>query len=182
VHAGNDELTISVRERLSDQLEFEISGPVETDFSRGIDSFRRWTFSEWLPSSPCPMCGGILREVGMRTESGRSLVLAVCVKDHRLWVYDSLSGVNHPIPVTGFYNELILQQKVQDRRVVPEAKRLFGELQAHSDAALAEAFSSYNRLRTKIVLGEPLIIPMVAGFSWFKRVKRRFFGNSGGTR
>ncbi len=172
---GETELTISVRERLSDQLEFEVSGPIGLDLSQGLKSYRGWTLSEWLPSQPCPACGGDLREVEMKTESGRSLNLAICAKDRRLWVYDAQSAVNHPIPVTSFYNELMLQTKVQDRRELPDSKRLFTGLDTYSDAALTGAFSSYNRLRARIVLGEPLVVPTEVGLSWFKRATRRLF-------
>ncbi len=169
------ELTVSVRERLGDQLEFEISGPDEIDLSRSLESYRRWTLSDWMPSHHCPVCGEELREVEMKTESGRALVLAVCATDGRLWIYDSQSRVNHPIPVTSFYNELLLQNKVKDRRTVPDSKRLFTDLGTYSDAALTGAFASYNRLRTKIFLGEPLVVPAEGHVNWFKRTARRLF-------
>ena len=173
LNVGNDALTISVRERLTDQLEFEISGPTDLDMSNGLKSYPGWTLSEWLPSQPCPVCRGSLREVDMKTGSGRLLVLAICAQDRRLWVYDSRSAVNLPIPVTSFYNELMLQTTAQNRREVPDSKRLFTGLEAYSDAALAGAFESYNRLRAKIVLGEPLVVPTEVGFNWFKRATRR---------
>jgi hypothetical protein len=175
VKTEQGEITISVRERVGDQLEFEITGPAGAELPGALDSYRRWTLSEWLPSLPCPECGGALREVEMKTESGHALVLAICVKDHRLWVYDARSGVNHPIPVTSFHNELMLQTKVQDRRTLPDSKRLFTELETNSDAALTGAFSSYNRLRTKVFLGEPLVVPTEGSLNWFRRATRRLF-------
>jgi hypothetical protein len=175
VKTGTDEITVSVRERLGDQLEFEIVTPTGVELAGGLESYHRWTLSEWLPSLPCPGCRGALREVAMKTETGHELVLAVCAKDHRLWVYDAQSGVNHPIPVTGFYNELVLQQKVRDRRRLPDSKRLFTDLGTCSDAALTGAFSSYNRLRTRVFLGEPLVVPTEGSLNWFRRATRRLF-------
>ncbi len=175
VKAGRGEITVSVRERLGDQLEFEITSPVDEELPGGLESYRRWTLSEWLPSLPCPGCSGATREVEMKTKSGHSLVLAICREDHRLWLYDAQTRVNHPIPVTAFYNELMLQQKVQDRRAVPGSKRLFTDLGTFSDAALTGAFSSYNRLRTKVFLGEPLVVPTEESHNWFGRATRRLF-------
>ena len=109
----------------------------------------------------------------MKTESGHELALAICAVDHRLWVYDARSRVNHPMPVTSFYNELWLHMKVQDRRKVPDSKRLFTELQSYTDAALTAAFSSYNRLRTKVFLGDPLLVPTEGSINWFRRATRR---------
>jgi len=176
VKSGTGEISVSVLERMGDQLEFEISGPVETVLPQGIESYRRWTLSEWLPSLPCPGCGEAPREVEMKTESGHELVLAICAKDHRLWLHDTRSRVNHPIPVTGFYNELMLQLKTPDRRKVPDAKQFFTDLGTYSDAALTGAFSSYNRLRTKVFLGEPLIVPTEGSLNWFRRAALRLFG------
>lgn len=171
------EITVSVREYSGDQVEIEIAGPVDGGLLRPFESYRRWTLSEWLPLLPCPACGEVLREVEMKTESGRSLVLAICARDHRLWVYDSQSQINHPIPVTGYYNELLLQNKVQNRRTVPDVKRFFTGLDSYSDAALVGAFSSYNRMRTKVFLGEPLVVPTEGSINWIKRASRRLFGS-----
>ena len=172
--SGEDEITVSVRELMGDQLEFEIAGQT-TDFPVDLRSCRRWTFSEWLPSRPCPSCEGSLREVAMKTASGRTLVLALCAKDRRFWVYDEESGINHLIPVTSFYNELMLQKNVHDPATVLQSNRLFTDLALHSDAALTAAFSSYNRMRRKVALGEPLVVPKEAGTSWVKRATRRLF-------
>ncbi|MGH2569478.1 MAG: hypothetical protein ACRDGA_14155, partial [Bacteroidota bacterium] len=107
VETESGELSVCVRERLNNQLEYEIlslRGDVDPTKLREV---RRWTFSTWLPRKPCPRCGKEVREVQMRTDEGRTLVLAVCDEDERLWVYDENSGINHPIPVTNFYNELM---------------------------------------------------------------------------
>lgn len=165
------EVTVSLRERLDDQLEFEITGG-GVDLSRDSRILRRWTFSEWLPSSSCPCCGGSIREVEMKTESGRRLVLGLCTKDRRLWVYDERSGVNHPIPVTSFYNELMLLQNVKDPKIALDFGRLFTALGTFRDVDLVRTFVAYNRLRTKIVLEEPLGIAKEEILGWITRATR----------
>jgi hypothetical protein len=171
VQLETGEVTVSLRERLDDQLEFEIAGEY-ADAVAGLQASRRWTLSTWLPSGVCPCCGGSLREVEMKTGSGRRLVLALCVKDRRLWVYDDRTGVNHPIPVTSFYNELMLQQNVKDPAIALDWRRLFTALGTFRDIDLSLAFMAYNRLRTKVILMEPLELANKENLGWFARASR----------
>ena len=165
------EVTVSLRERSDDQLEFEIIGD-HADVFTGLQTLRRWTLSDWLPSGSCPCCGGSVREVEMKTGSGRRLVLALCVRDRRLWVYDSRSGVNHPIPVTSFYNELMLQQNVKDPMIALDSRRLFTALGTFRDIDLIQAFMAYNRLRTRVILEEPLEFAKEENLGWLTRARR----------
>jgi hypothetical protein len=172
VKSDEGEVSISVRERFGEQLEFEITGPASNTVFQGFESCHRWTFSEWLPSRTCPACDGPVRKVEMKTGSERNLILAFCVTDRRLWVYDQQTGINHLIPVTGYYNELMLQKRVQDPKIALDSKRLFSDLGTYSDSALTRAFSSYNRLRTKVLLKEPLVVPTEQSNHWFTRAAR----------
>ncbi|MDP2884120.1 MAG: hypothetical protein Q8P51_03765 [Ignavibacteria bacterium] len=172
VKSAEGGVTISVRERFGDQLEFEITGPASDIVFQGLESCHRWTFSEWLPSRTCPACDGPVRKVEMKTGSGRSLILAFCVTDRRLWVYDQQTGINHLMPVMGYYNELMLQKRVQDPKIALNSKRLFTDLDTYGDSALTRAFSSYNRMRTKVLLGESLVVPTEETVNWFTRAAR----------
>jgi len=172
VELGSGDLSVSVRERTAEQLEFEIAGPAVEDSVSVFEGTRCWTYSDWSPSRPCPRCGRALREVDMSTTSGRQLVLALCAPDQRLWVYDARSGVNRPIPVTSFYNELMLQSEVQDRTVALNARRLFTDIGAFSDAALTRAFSTYNKLRTTVPLENPLVLTSAKKAGWLQRQPR----------
>ena len=109
----------------------------------------------------------------MQTEKLRVLVLVFCVQDERLWVYDQASGVNHLIPLTNFYNELMLHAKVRDPAVALNMKRLFVDLEHYSDTALAGAFASYNKLKTKIHFDEELQIAEEPRPSLFRRIRSR---------
>ncbi len=165
-------VAVSVRERTADQLQFEIAGETTTLVSGGIQDHRRWTLSEWLPSHACPCCGEHVRKVEMRTLAGRSLVLALCAKDGRLWVYDERSGINYPIPLTGYYNELMLVLGIKDPKIALDSRRLFTALATFRDADLVRAFEAYNRMRMRVLLEEPLDIRSEGTLSWFKRATK----------
>jgi hypothetical protein len=163
-------LTISVRERSGGQLEFEMAGVTDRATVTALREIRRWSFSEWLPSQPCPSCRSSVREIRMATAAAQTLVLALCSKDRRIWVYDGRSGVNALIPVTGFYNELMLQTGVHDPNIALNPTRLFELPGAQGDAELIRAFSSYNKLRNKVVLQGDLVVVGERKLNWIKRV------------
>ena len=78
------------------------------------------------------------------------LDLALCAYDRRLWVHDSSTGVNRLIPVTNFYNELMLHKNIRDPGIALDSRRLFADLDAYSDSDLTYAFLTYNKIKTKI--------------------------------
>jgi hypothetical protein len=173
VETAGGRISIALRERLDDQLEFEIMNLDGPAVPAVVSERRRWTLSTWLPRQPCPMCGGLLREVGMKTQKGRMFVLALCGKDERIWVHDEASRVNHLIPLTNFYNELMLHANVRDPAVALSARRLFTDLGNYSDAVLSMAFASYNKLKTKIHFEEQLQIAGGLRPSFFQRLRSR---------
>ena len=105
----------------------------------------------------------------MTTTSAQLLVLVLCGRDRRIWVYDTRSGVNALIPVTGFYNELMLQMGVKDPKIALDPKRLFNIPDAQSEAELIQAFSSYDRLRNRVVLSGDLITASERKLNWIER-------------
>ncbi len=170
VEYSSAHVAVTVRERLDDQIEFEI---VNLDGERIPDlaeEKRRWSYSSWLPSAPCPQCLGALRKVEMKTGRGLTLVLAICAFDQRLWVFDASSGVSHPIPVTNFYNELMLQKNVRDPKIALNARRLFSDLSDYEDSDLVKAFVTYNALRTKILLDDRIVLQETRKQSMLQRI------------
>lgn len=173
VEAREGRIAVTVRERMDDQLEFEIADLDGESVPAVVSEKRRWTYSSWLPNQPCPICCGSLREVAMQTERGRHIVLAVCRNDGKLWVYDDASGVNHPIPLTNFYNELMLHANVRDPMIALNPKRLFSEIEKYSDASLSGAFASYNKLKTKIGFEDSLQVTGGTKPSLLRRLRAR---------
>ncbi|MBM4160730.1 MAG: hypothetical protein FJ217_06495 [Ignavibacteria bacterium] len=174
VETSVGDISVSIRERLGNQLEYEVVSMKGEGLPQVYQEMRRWTLSSWSPGQPCPSCGSSLREVVMMTEACLRLVLALCVRDRRLWVYDDATGINHPIPVTNFYNELMLHKKVREPAVALDWKRLFLDLPSFSDGDLTRAFETYNRLRTKIVLDRPIVVSEERKPFWVKRFLKFF--------
>jgi hypothetical protein len=148
----DDSVSVTVREIFGGQLSVEIVGRRRDRIPAGARLVRRWTYAEWLPGRPCPQCGARAREVEIvRAGAGAGpAVLAICPADRRLWVYDGPSGICRPVPVTNYYNELMLRRQIRDPATALDSSKLFGGLGDYTDADLSAAFLAYNRFRTKI--------------------------------
>ncbi len=144
--------SISLREILDGQISVEIVGPRSEGPPPTLGEVRSWTCSPWKPGSPCPQCGRGVREVPMHSTGGRAghLALAICPFDRRLWLYDASTEINRLIPVTNFYNEIMLHKNIRDPRVALDSRRLFEDLASYSDSDLTYAFVTYNKLRAKV--------------------------------
>ena len=173
VKTTTNEISVTVRERLGNQLEYEIVDLHPAASGDRGEELSRWTYSTWLPSLPCPICRLGIREVAMKTRNGSLLVLAICPRDRRLWVNDQSSGVNHPIPVTNIYNELMIQKNIRDPKRALDYNRLFSEISSFSDADLSKAFASYNDIRTKIHLRDRIVLEETKKKSFITRVFSR---------
>lgn len=159
IHTDRQTISATVREQLDDQIEFEIvtiSGEGEPSLD---GEQKRWSLSYWSPGEGCPICGRAIREVSMTTTHHEPMNLALCAQDQRVWIHDRKSQVNHLIPPTNFYNELMLHKNVRDPRRAFDASRLFTEISSFSDADLIHAFRTYNQIRTKVSLEGNIVLP-----------------------
>lgn len=143
-------ISITVRENAGDQIDVEIISHRTDEVPEVFEESRRWTYSTWSPGSVCPQCQKPVREILMHSEQNKHFVLAVCAGDKRLWVYDAETQVNHLIPVTNFYNELMLHKNIRDSKIALDSKRLFVDLAKYTDPELTYAFLTYNKLKSKV--------------------------------
>jgi hypothetical protein len=153
IETSAGKISATLREAEEGQLEFEIVNLDSETIPESFEERRRWNFSEWNPGAQCPMCGQHAREVTIQRVTGKTLTLAICPSDRRLWVYDSNDGVVHLIPVTNFYNELMMHKRVRDPEIALDSQHLFRDLSSYSDSDLTAAFIGYNTLRKKVELG-----------------------------
>jgi len=151
-------ISVTLREISCDQISVESVCQRMENVPEEFEESRRWTYSTWMPGQLCPQCNEKVREVQMQTAERRQLqyVLSICSNDKRLWVYDAILQVNKLIPVTNYYNELMLHKNIRDPKIALDAKRFFFDLNNYSDEDLVHAFVRYNALKSKVVIGEPL--------------------------
>jgi hypothetical protein len=152
--ADGDEVSVTVREIVDGQMSVEVVGRREDRVAPTARIELGWTYARWRPGSPCPQCGRPAREADVvpPDPAGRRIVLALCATDRRIWIHDGVTGVCRPVPVTNYYNELMIHKQVRDPAIALPGAKLFERLGDHSDADLAAAFVRYNRVRAKVGL------------------------------
>lgn len=160
VETTRDRFTVTVREIAGGQIDVEIVSLHGEPIPDHFEEKRRWTYSTWRPGEPSPATGLPVREV--RLDSVRTLIVAPA--DRRLWLYDAETGMNLPLPVTGYHNELMLLLGIRDPKVALRADRFFEQHEAYPDADLRTAFISYNTVRRRVSLDVPSQVQPSRGF------------------
>lgn len=168
-------ISVTLRDRVNDQVSAEIVSQRADEVPDEFEDARRWTYSTWTPGDPCPQCLRRLRTAKLLIGGGSAATLAICTADRRLWINDSRSGVNRLIPVTNFYNELMLHKNVRDPKIALDSQRLFADLGSFTDQDLARAFETYNTMKTKIHRTEDRGAPEKTGRGLRDRVRRILF-------
>ncbi|TAK67280.1 MAG: hypothetical protein EPO24_00625 [Bacteroidetes bacterium] len=143
-------ISVTAREISLEQASIEIVSSKGESIPATFEELRRWTYSTWMPGAPCPQCSTPVRETLIRTDAQEQLTLALCKHDKRIWVYEGHRQIVRLIPVTNFYNELMLNKNIRDPSIALDSRLLFSMLDSYSDADLTHAFKAYNKLKVKI--------------------------------
>ncbi len=142
-------ITVSVHEYVAGQLEVQITNLHNEEIPEDLKIKRKVTYSTWEPGSVCPFCGNAVREVTVNPGKPAA-ILVICREDKNIWIYDESDGVNHPIPGTNYYNELMQYKQIKDPSIALQSKNLFSMLDDYTDEDLREAFIRYNKTWRRI--------------------------------
>jgi len=140
-----------VREPHGSHLDVEIVSRHGQEIPDHFEEKRRWSYSHWRPGAPSPATGAPVREVSI---DGRT-TLAMAAADQRIWVHNADTGMVLPIPITNFYNEIMLHKGIRDPAIALNSTLLFAEPHRFSDGDLRAAFIAYNRTRHRVSLVSP---------------------------
>ncbi|MEP7219211.1 MAG: hypothetical protein ABI876_09855 [Bacteroidota bacterium] len=147
---GREEvMTLAVHQPNDDRLvEFQISGLDAVADAGEWREARRWSYSYWSPGSPCPATGGPVREISL--DARGELLLAISPVKRVLWLHDRADMTSTLVPVTNYYNELMLLKGIRDPAIALNHRRLFTALDEFTDVDLRLAFIRYNMSFRKI--------------------------------
>ena len=148
VESTNDLFSVAVREPDGDQIDVEIMSGRGDEIPDHFEEKRRWTYSTWSPGDPSPATGRGVREVRI----DGALTLAIAAGEKRLWVHDTLSGMVHLIPITNFYNELMIHKHIREPKTALQSGLFFDQLNSYTDADLCAAFVAYNMMRRRVMI------------------------------
>ena len=142
-------ITLSLHQPNEDgMVEFQIGTIDAPELPEEFVEESRWSYSGWLPGEPCPATGGSVREIPL--DPAGEILLVISPQKRVLWLYDAVTMVITLVPVTNFYNELMLLKGIRDPKIALDHKRLFSSPEDYSDADLREAFLRYNTTFRKV--------------------------------
>lgn len=168
VEATTDTFVITVREPFEGQIDVEIVSRSGGEVPDHFEEKRRWTYSCWAPGAASPATGEAVREVAV--DAARTLVIAA--GEGRLWLHDRATGMVIPIPVTNFYNELMLTKRIRDPAIALRSRLLFESHRSYTDGDLKAAFIAYNAVRHRVDVEPTPETPRGTGLS---SLMRKFF-------
>ncbi len=146
IETTNDTFTITIREHIGRQIDVEIVGSKGEEIPEHYEEKKRWTYSIWLPGAPSPASEAMPREVKVND----ALTLALVPEEKRMWLHDSVTKMNLLIPITNYYNELMLHKSIREPKIALKSNLLFEQLGSYSDEDLRSAFLAYNRIHKKV--------------------------------
>lgn len=152
IHTPNDEGIV----------EFQIS-PLDRDVLPDEAGEKGgWSYATWSPGLPSPASGEGVREIPLDTEGNNELILVVDPSRRVLWLHDQRVGTNALIPITNFYNELMLMRGERNPTIALDHRRLFTVTSEFTDAELQGGFVRYNSLFRKVDPERLAATPVVA--------------------
>jgi hypothetical protein len=143
---GIEQLDIIIHEETEDKIEVVFGKDINeiTD-----NSFQVKSYSFWVPGMNSPFKDSKVREVSVKPHE---FILAVAPEEKKIWLYESSSGVNHLIPVSNYYNSLMLYRNERNAEKVLNPNLFFNNLGLYNDLELKSALELYNKyMRRKLL-------------------------------
>jgi hypothetical protein len=69
-----------------------------------------------------------------------------------IWLYEASSGINHIIPVSNFYGNLMMVKGIKKHEKVSNPSLFFNDISGFTDNDLTAAFILYNKNMRRFVI------------------------------
>lgn len=146
ISTTEDEIDVLIHEETEDQIEIDISPKNHNKIPPEINIINSWNYSEWMPGNRAPKDNSDVREIKI----DEKYILAIAQLHKKIWLYEYDSGINYLIPVTNFYNYLMIVKKIRDEKIVLNYSLLFKNPETNSDEEIISAFILYNKYFRRI--------------------------------
>jgi len=160
---------ISINEIQDNKIEYSISPYPDENEIYKVESVT--TLSDWLPGKKSPEGN----KVKLFSIDGMNYLLAIAPNDHKIWLYEKSSGINYPVPVSNFYNELLRLRRETRKEFYQNTNKLFENLDSFSESEIILAFLLYCKYKRKFnfdyLIEKYLTVPdkKKSFFSFFRR-------------
>jgi len=152
VKSGELEIDVSIHEESDEQIEYDISSDEEINdvdiFVDSVDSFSFWKMGDSAPFDNSDVSEYIILP--------DKYILAVAPSIKKIWLHDQDSGINHIIPLSNFYNELMRFKNIRETEIALKPKRFFEELEKYCETDIVAAFLMYDKYMNRFNLQQKL--------------------------
>ena len=142
-------IDVLIHEEDDGMIEVDISGVNENDFTNELIIKRCDTFSNWIPGDKSPYDNLSVKEVLIEENK---YVLAISLSQKKIWLHDFKTGVNHLIPLTNYYNELMRFKNIREPEIALRPKLFFESVNKYADIDLKMALYKYDNYLHKFKL------------------------------
>jgi hypothetical protein len=145
-YSGTGEFDLLIHEETENKIEVWFSKDLNENFD---ESYNLKSYSSWIPGDRSPFSDSKVREIVIRP---KEFMLAVAPEEKKIWLYESSSGVNHLIPLSNYYNSLMLIRNERNAEKALNPNLFFNNLGIYNDQELKKAFEQYNKyMRRKLL-------------------------------
>ena len=165
-------IDILIHEEFEEEIEFDISFQYADEVPNNLNEIKRWSYSKWNPGERAPNDSTTVREITIEPQKS---LLAIAPVHKKIWLHKFDDEVNYLLPVTNFYNYLMIVKNIRDPKIILNNKSLFENLNSFSDEELSSAFISYNKYFRRFQIDYNSIQPpqqkKTKKFNFFKKDK-----------
>jgi len=136
------EIDVAIHEEIDNEIEFDISTNNSCKPDDDVTELSNWSYSNWSPGDGAPKDNSVVREVEIIP---RKLILSIAPVHKKIWLHNVESGVNHLIPLSNFYNQLMMVKDIRNTEVALNPGVFFEQLNNYSDGDLVSALITYNK-------------------------------------
>ena len=145
-YSGIEQFDVIIHEEMENKIEIWFGRDVNENTGNG---FKVKSYSDWIPGMKSPFSDSKVREIIIKSNE---FILAVVPEEKKIWLYESASGVNHLIPISNYYNSLMLYRSERNAEKVLNPNLFFDNLGIYNDLELKSAFELYNKyMRRKLL-------------------------------
>ncbi len=132
---------VSIHEELENLIEIDIRKSGD-ETGGDLMLIEKWSYSNWVSGEKAPSDNSDVREINIVKNS---IILAIAPRHKKIWLHSKEDGVNRIIPVSNYYNEVMMGMNNRDSKIMLNPNRLFNNLEEFSDEDLSRGFLSYNK-------------------------------------
>jgi len=143
---GSEQFDVIINEETENKIEVWFGKDVNENIGADL---RIKSYSFWIPGMKSPFTDSEVREITIKPGE---FILAVVPEEKKIWLWSSASGINHLIPVSNYYNSLMLFRNERNADKVLNPNLFFDNLGLYNDQELKSAFELYNKyMRRKLL-------------------------------